>query len=38
MPTLPKVLHENAPVLEELLIEAGKTFLPAIEGGVNLIP
>ena len=38
MPKLPKTLHDNAPVIEELLIEAGKTFLPAIEGGVNLIP
>jgi len=32
------VLHENAPVIEELLLEAGETFLPVIEGGVNLIP
>jgi hypothetical protein len=32
------VLHEDAPVIEELLLEAGETFLPVIEGGVNLIP
>lgn len=32
------LLHENAPVIEELLLEAGETFLPVIEGGVNLIP
>ena len=32
------VLHENAPVIEELLLEAGETFLPVIEGGRNLIP
>lgn len=38
MPKLPKALHDTAPVIEELLIEFGETFLPAVEGGVNLIP
>jgi Domain of unknown function (DUF4157) len=31
-------LHEHAPVFEELLLEAGETFLPLIEESVNLIP
>ena len=30
-------LHQNAPVIEELLLELGQTFLPAIEEGVNVI-
>jgi hypothetical protein len=37
-PKLPATLHEMAPVIEELLIEAGETFSPAVEGGENLIP
>lgn len=37
IPTKIPALHQHAPVLEELLLEAGQTFLPAIEGGVNII-
>ncbi len=37
IPTKIPALHQHAPVLEELLLEAGQTFLPAIEDGVNII-
>ena len=37
IPTGVPSIHKEAPVIEELLVEAGQTFLPAIEGGANIV-